>query len=136
MSAATPAPPVKTVWLSKTLWVQFLALASLLSPQVRLWVSENPVEFAAAWAGLNVFLRFVTQGKVSLSGDQGEGSGGSGGLPLIVAMATAAALMGALPSCANYSGPQLKVCALTDQGLVCYSSKNGLSAEVDFTSGK
>jgi hypothetical protein len=102
-NAMPAAAPAKSVFLSKTLWVQILALAALLSPEVRGWVSDNPVDFAAAWAGLNILLRFLTSGKLSLAGGQAEkdddqGRGGSV-LPLLVFMGLLAGVGGLLPAC-------------------------------------
>lgn len=72
MSSASPASPAssaaKSVLLSKTLWVQVLALAAALVPAVQEWLAANPVEFVAAWAALNVLVRFATSGRVALGG--------------------------------------------------------------------
>ena len=67
-----------------------------------------------------------------------NGSGGSLGLWVIGAMA--ACLCG-LPSCspdqiAAARAIPIKTCVVTDKGTICYSSKSGLSAEIDATSGK
>jgi len=51
-------------------------------------------------------------------------------------LSMAAGLMGfSLPSCTSAPVPT-RLCLVTGQGTVCYSSKSGLSAEVDATSGK
>ena len=65
----------------------------------------------------------------------------SGGTALLALGMTAAALMGALPSCspeqlAAARAVPVKVCYVTAKGPVCYSSKDGLSAEIDTRSGK
>jgi hypothetical protein len=72
-----------------------------------------------------------------------KASGGmSGGACLLVmASMTAAAVGGALPSCSPaqveaWRAVPIKGCVTTDQGTVCYSSKGGLSAEVDARSSK
>jgi hypothetical protein len=67
-----------------------------------------------------------------------QGSGGSLGLWVIGAMA--ACLCG-LPSCspiqlAAARAFPIKASIITDRGSVSYSSKSGLSAEIDATSGK
>lgn len=50
-------------YLSRTFWVNAVALLSLLFPEVRVWLEGNPVEFATALGAVNVLLRFVTVGK-------------------------------------------------------------------------
>jgi hypothetical protein len=125
---------MKTIFLSKTFWVQVIALASLLFPPVREWVETNPIEFGAVWAALNVLVRFATHDRVSISGsDAGEkgekanGSGGVGTLPLIAIVGTTAALLtAALPSC---SGAPLKASLLLPEGRLSYSAKGGIEME-------
>lgn len=66
----------------------------------------------------------------------------SGGMvPLAIGMMTAAALMGALPSCsaaqlAEARSIPLRTCVLTEHGRICYSSRSGIEADVDLSSGK
>lgn len=50
-------------YLSRTFWVNAVALFSLLVPDVREWLESNPVEFTTALGAVNVLLRFVTYGK-------------------------------------------------------------------------
>lgn len=128
----------KSIFLSKTFWLQAAALLSLLFPPVKAWFDANPVEFVAALAALNVLLRFATSGKVSLTGgeDATGGSNGSGTIGCVLVFATVgAAAVGTLPSCspaqleAARSVP-IRACVVTDHGVVCYSSKSGLSAEI------
>lgn len=69
--------------------------------------------------------------------NDGQGSGGSLGLWVIGTVA----VLGGLPSCspeqlAAARAVPMKACVHTDQGDVCYSTKDGLSAEIDATSGK
>lgn len=73
----------------------------------------------------------------------GEKDGGGLGGPslLVVAIATTAALMGGLPSCspaqlAAARAVPLRGCVVTDHGTICYSSRDGVSAEIDATSSK
>lgn len=74
--------------------------------------------------------------------ETGEDAGGLGGLPLLVVIGAAAGLLGtALPSCAPgdvaaLRGIPIKGCIQTDDGTVCYSSKGGLSYEIDRRSNK
>lgn len=89
---------------SKTVWVQIAAVLSLLLPSVREWLAGNPVEFVSALAAVNVLVRFVTRDGISIFGPGGpeHGSGGPGGMPLLIVGATAGLLCAALPSCAEY----------------------------------
>lgn len=115
----------KSILLSKTFWVQILALATMLFPQVRSWVSENPVEFTAAWAGLNLLVRYVTSGKISLAGAGDEAAGGT--VKVLLLVGAAAGLGGALPSCAP--GFPLKATVQIEEGALSYSTKGGLEME-------
>lgn len=65
----------------------------------------------------------------------------SGGTVLLALGMTAAALMGALPSCsaaqlAEARSIPLRTCVLTEHGRICYSSRSGIEADVDLSSGK
>jgi hypothetical protein len=69
-----------------------------------------------------------------------ENRGPSGGMGLLL-MITAVALGGALPSCSPAEvealrGIPIKGCIQTDDGTVCYSSKGGISYEIDRRSNK
>ena len=73
----------------------------------------------------------------------GEGSGtGAGGLPLLVlGLGLGTAAVGMLPSCspeqlAAARAVPLKACVMTPKGPVCYSTKDGLSVEIDTRSRK
>lgn len=85
---------------------------------------------ALAW-----FAKFFRAG----SGETGNDRQGSA-LGILLVIGTAAVL-GGLPSCspealAAARAIPIKTCVTTDQGTICYSSKSGLSAEIDATSGK
>ncbi|MBS5507738.1 MAG: hypothetical protein KHX31_03795 [Akkermansia sp.] len=72
-----------TPWyLSRTFWINLVALLSLFLPAVRTWLENNPVDFVAALGGVNVLLRFVTYGKYQISSDNdddSESNSGDGG---------------------------------------------------------
>lgn len=99
-------PTTKPFWQSKTVWVQVLAVLSMLIPAVGAWVARNPVEFVAVLAAVNTLVRFATSGKVSIfqddsANDSGVKSGGSSGgswLPAIVATAAGLSMAGGLLS--------------------------------------
>jgi hypothetical protein len=120
----------KPILLSKTFWVQLVALASLAVPAVNAWLEKNPEQFVAVLAAINVLVRFATSGRISLSGAGigGNGNGGGpGGLPLWV-IGTAAVLMG-LPSCSALSGVPLRATIQLEEGALSYSSKGGINME-------
>lgn len=69
---------INTPWyLSRTLWINVVALLSMLVPAVRDWLAANPVEFASALGAINVLLRFVTLGKYQLVEPPGDQDGGA-----------------------------------------------------------
>lgn len=84
----------KSIFLSKTFWLQVVAVAAMMFPQVQAWLKENPVEIVGVFAALNVLVRFATSGKINLFG-AGESSGAT---PLILLVTTLGVLT-ALPSC-------------------------------------
>lgn len=68
-----------TPWyLSRTFWINLVALLSLFLPSVREWLENNPVDFVAALGGVNVLLRFVTCGKYQISSDNDDSDTSSG----------------------------------------------------------
>jgi hypothetical protein len=100
MSDTPPAPTTKSFLLSKTFWLQVIAIISVMIPQGQAWLAENPVEIIAVFAALNVLVRFVTSGKVSIFPPE-ESSGASGGMvPLVLWLGLSTAVVGTLPSCA------------------------------------
>lgn len=78
LSAAANFPPgnqgpdsmKKTIWKSKTFWLQIVTLASALVPQVQSFLVENPVQFVAVLAAANTIMRFATQGKIEILGEE------------------------------------------------------------------
>jgi hypothetical protein len=130
-------PMNKSILLSKTFWVQVASVLSLLVPAVNEWLKANPVEFVAALAALNILVRFVTSGKVSLTGDDSSSSGTSV-LLFVAAGIAGTAAVGTLPSCSPAQieamrRTPIRACVVTEQGRICYSAKDGLSAEIDAT---
>jgi len=101
MSDAPPTLPTKSFLLSKTFWVQVISVLSLLIPQVKSWLDTNPEQVLAVFAALNVLVRFISNGKVSIFSGDKENSGSAGGLsPCVLGIACAAGLaVGGLPSC-------------------------------------
>lgn len=59
-------PGKKSAWKSRTVWLNFVAVLAAFVPTVQEWLAENPVEVVSALAALNILVRFVTSGKVSL----------------------------------------------------------------------
>lgn len=77
----------KPIWRSKTFWLQVITLLSLVFPQVRDFISKNPEQFVSVIAALNVIVRFLTKGRVTLfsSGEEGSHGSASGWMPLLTA---------------------------------------------------
>ncbi len=71
-------PTAKPWWQSKTVWLNVLALLSMAVPAVREWVEKNPVEPMAVLSALNLLVRFVTSGKISIFGDDDDSLSGQG----------------------------------------------------------
>lgn len=128
----------KSVFLSKTFWVQVVGLLSLAVPQVREWLDKNPEQFVAVFAAVNVLVRFATSGKINIFGagetpdDKTRGSGPGGLAPLIVMGAAAGLIASALPSC----GLPVRATVILPEGAVSYSAKDGLELQVDRRSYK
>lgn len=70
-------PTAKPWWQSKTILLNILALVAMAIPAVAQWVKENPVEPIAALTALNVLVRFVTKGRISIFGGDDDSSGHS-----------------------------------------------------------
>jgi hypothetical protein len=62
----------KSIFQSKTFWVQVATLAAAFAPPVQAFLIANPVEFVAVLTAINTVVRFVTSGKIAILGD-GEG---------------------------------------------------------------
>lgn len=90
----------KPFFLSRTFWVNVIALLSLLFPAVREWADAEPEAPVIILAFVNLVLRTVTSRAVKFSvhgnSDDGGASGGSMILPLALFVFCAACL---LPSC-------------------------------------
>jgi len=88
----------KSIFLSKTFWVQIVTVLSLAVPQVREWLDANPEQFVAVFAALNVIVRFVTSGKINIFG-AGEGSSAGSNLILVWVLLGTLVVLGGLPAC-------------------------------------
>lgn len=142
-----PTNTMKSFLQSKTIWLQIVAVLCMFIPAVKGWFAANPVEFVAALGALNVLVRFCTSGKVTVfadaTGSQSQ-SGGTSGMTLLLACATAAGLgVLSLPSCTAASsiipalrGIPIRTYLLTDYGTASYSSKSGIGLTVDRRSRK
>lgn len=62
-----PENQKKKPWLSKTLWTNFLlATAALTVPSIQEWIKSHPEAMSAAFAGINMLLRWLTKDKLEL----------------------------------------------------------------------
>lgn len=128
---------MKTIYQSKTFWLNLLAMLSLMIPAVQTWLKGNPEAAVAALTAANILVRFVTSGKITLFPDEGGTPGNnSDGKMLGLIGVTAAGLCMGLPSC-NFpeNNPELwnalravpiTIGVTSDDGEVHYSSKGGL----------
>lgn len=57
---------IKSFWKSKTVWMQVVTLAASFVPGVQSFLAANPVEAMAALTAVNVLVRFVTLGRISI----------------------------------------------------------------------
>ena len=95
-----PAAATKSFLTSKTFWLQIVAVASVMVPQVQAWLASNPVDCIAVFAAINVLVRFVTKGAVSIFPPEEKSGGVSGGMALLVLwLGLGMAVVGTLPSC-------------------------------------
>lgn len=109
-------------YLSRTFWVNTVALLSLVLPDVREWLDANPVEFGAALAALNVLLKFVTVGKHEIKDDQPAPAGKSASSSI-----TKLSLLGVLGIASLLVTPLLSSCGHS----VTYSNDGGLVVSKD-----
>ena len=126
-----PTLPKKSILLSKTFWLQVVSVLSLMIPQVKAWLDTNPEQVLAVFAALNVLVRFISSGKVSIFSGDKENSGSAGGLsPCVLGIACAVGLaVGGLPSC---SPSTVRAFPITFRMAgpdwdVGYSAKSGIS---------
>lgn len=107
------------------------ALKQIGAGLLLLIVTLAPVIGRLVWAwGANLFRSGAGESKGSDAG------GRSGGAALLLGLSTTVGIMGSLPSCtaeqlAAARAIPIKATIHTDQGGVSYSSKGGLSVEID-----
>jgi hypothetical protein len=125
----------KSFLLSRTFWVNVIALLSLLFPAVRDWAAAEPEAPVIILAFFNLVLRTVTSRPVKLLQGGSEETDSAGGLGLVcIVGCTAAGALGCLPSCTHSQlealrGVPLKIGVETDDSRLTYSSKGGLLLE-------
>jgi len=57
----------KPFYLSKTFWLQVLALVAILVPASAAFIQANFTEAGAAWVVINLFLRAISKDKLVIS---------------------------------------------------------------------
>ena len=138
-----PTMNTKSIVQSKTFWIQLIAFASAFFPPARAWMVANPETAVGALGALNIVVRFITSGKITIfAAGANDDSAGSGMAPCWL-MGTAIAGLSciALQSCSPtqvtaFSRIPIRAGITTDTGSYQYSSKSGITAEVDATSRK
>lgn len=83
----------KSIFLSKTFWLQVVVVLSMLFPQAKAWAQQNPEAFASLWALANVLMRYITKGAVTLKGED------DAFLPMIIGLVCVALVSNATISC-------------------------------------
>ena len=68
MATVVVAPPVKSVFVSKTILVNLLIALGTAYPPVGQFVSAHPNETLLALGALNIALRWISKGRVNLFG--------------------------------------------------------------------
>jgi hypothetical protein len=59
-------PTTKSWYLSKTFWINLVALASVAIPSVQAYVAANPEFYTGIFAFVNLVLRLVTKDKLTI----------------------------------------------------------------------
>lgn len=96
--------------LSKTVWVQIITIISTLVPAVSDWLGSNGVTIIQVLGAVNIVVRFVTHGKISVFSDGESGNGGSG-THLLLAMCIVGGTLGCgfLASCSALETVDAKI---------------------------
>jgi len=79
----------KSIFKSKTFWVQVFTVLAMLVPQLQQWLLHNPVAGGSAIAAVNLLVRFFTSGAVYIYPPQEDDdffkpSSGKSGLVLLL----------------------------------------------------
>ena len=135
---------MKNILLSKTFWVQVIALLMLLAPPVKAWFDSNPIEYLSALAAVNVLLRFATSGAVSIlpgatagaENSECDYTGNSGRLPAWLLPAGLAGLFGfSQPACIPVPAPAGTMAisgeVITDGATFRYDPETGIGVIID-----
>ena len=59
-------PVVKPWWVSKTVWMNLIVAIAAFVPPVQDWIGKNPEQFAWVFTAINVVLRLISKGKITL----------------------------------------------------------------------
>jgi hypothetical protein len=137
------SPTMKTIFLSKTFWLQIVALVILIFPPVAAWMRANPVDYLAALAAANVLLRFFTSGAVTiLPGSAGpetsdtecDDTGPCGRLPTWLLLASLGGVVGfSSPGCSAPPPGTMAISGegITDGAVFRYDPETGLGVIID-----
>jgi hypothetical protein len=136
---------MKSIFASKTAWLQIITLIAAFVPPVQAFLVVNPVAAVAVISAANVLVRFFTADKVALFPDPAGVVPGAATLPAWVVWLGMGTLAGV--SLLPLSGcTQAQISAAesipihsqirTDRSSLGYDSQTGVDVEVDATSGK
>lgn len=136
---------MKTIFLSKTFWLQIVALLILIFPPVAAWMRANPVDYLAALAAVNVLLRFFTSGAVTIlpasAGPEEtsvttecDDTGPCGRMPTWLLLASLGGLVGfSSPGCTAPPPGTMAISGevITDGATFRYDPKTGIGVIID-----
>lgn len=62
-----PVAPSKPWYQSKTLWVNFIAIAGMFIPAAQSYIAQHPTASVDVIGALNVFLRLISGDRIEIS---------------------------------------------------------------------
>lgn len=136
----------KSIFSSKTFYLNLIAILMLFLPVAKDWLEKNPGTMVMVLGIANLLVRLMTDKGIRIwesGGALEDGSDGGARLPLWAMIATAGSFaLVSLPSCSPTTrealkAVPLKACYIGEHGeRICYSTRDGVMVEVDRNSGK
>lgn len=129
----------KSILQSKTFYLNVIAMICAFFPATNAWLAANPETAVSALTALNILMRLVTSGKVTIAGAGDNSSTSAPGMsPLWVIGAAIAGLGGTLvlQSCSSTAWQTIQSIPIRagitgNYGTASYSSKSGVAVDVN-----